>query len=145
MKYKNFGTSIYVRFDKGDEILSKLEEVCKNENIKAASVSGIGGCGEIVVGTYNLEKKDYIIEEKSGLFEMISLTGNVTLDEKDNPYIHAHAIFSYIDDNNKSCIIGGHLKKAVILLTGEIVINPVNNEVIKRVKDASSALNIWDL
>jgi hypothetical protein len=74
---------------------------------------------------------------------MLSINGNVTL--KDNePFVHAHALFSYLDENNNSHIIGGHLKKAEILLTGEIVINPISNKTISRKKDDTTGISIWN-
>lgn len=143
MDYKNYNGVIYLRLDKGDEIISSLTEVCKKEQINTASVSGIGGCGEIEVGTYMIDKQDYKVQHMTGMFEMISLTGNITL--KDNcPFPHVHSLFSYLDENGVSKLAGGHLKKAVILLTGEIVINPVTNGAIKRVKDNTSGICIWD-
>lgn len=141
MQYKNYDNSIYIRFDKGDEVLDTIVRVCELENISTASFSGIGGCGEITVGTYNIEKHDYNTEHKTGTFEMLSINGNVTLNQE-KPFVHAHAMFSYIDKNGDIKLIGGHLKQAVISLTGEIVLNPVNAK-IKRVKDKETGLNVW--
>lgn len=143
MEYKNFNGKIYLRLDKNDEVISCLTEVCKKEHISAASVSGIGGCGEIEVGTFILDKQDYKVQHKTGMFEMLSLTGNITLKE-DIPFPHVHAVFSYLDENEESKLIGGHLKKAVIILTGEIVITPAENNVIKRVKNDDLGIFIWE-
>ena len=142
MDYRNYNGVVYLRLDKGDEIISSLTEVCKKENINTASVSGIGGCGEIEVGTFVLEKKDYNVQHKTGMFEMISLTGNITL--KDGiAFPHVHSLFSYIDENGETKLTGGHLKKAIIILTGEIVITPVNASV-KRLKNDDLGIFTWN-
>lgn len=142
MQYKIYENSIYIRFDKGDEVLETIVSICENENISTASFSGIGGCGEITVGTYNLEKHDYNLEHKKGTFEMLSINGNVTLNAENKPFVHAHAMFSYIDENNEMKLIGGHLKQAMISLTGEIVLSPIDTK-IKRVRDKVTGLNVW--
>ena len=145
MKYKKYNSSIYARFDKGDEVLTSIIDVCKKENICLASFSGIGGCGEVTVGTYEIDKADYKTETKTGMLEMLSINGNVTVNQDNELFAHAHAMFSYIDENNKIALIGGHLKKAVILLTGEVVIKPELDEKINRIKDKNVGINVWDL
>lgn len=46
MDYRKYGDAIYIRMDKGDEIIESLMEVCKNEQILSATFSGIGGCSK---------------------------------------------------------------------------------------------------
>lgn len=142
MDYKKYKSSIYVRLDKGDEVLSCISNICMKEKIFTASVSGIGGCGEIVVGTYEIDRQDYLLQKKEGFFEMLSINGNVTIGCDNNVFTHAHAIFSYIDENKNIKLIGGHLKKALISLTGEIVIN-FEEGIIRREKDFDTGLNVW--
>ena len=43
---------------------------------------------------------------------MLSINGNVTISHEGKLFAHAHAMFSYIDENDKIALIGGHLKKA---------------------------------
>ncbi len=143
MQYKIFDNSLYARFDKGDEVLGGIVEICQKENIAVASFAGIGGCGEITVGTYNLEKHDYLTKSMTGMFEMLSVNGNVTLNQDNELFAHAHAMFSYIGDDNQIQLIGGHLKKAVINLTGEIVITPVKNAKIIRQRNDAVGINTW--
>ena len=44
MEYAKFDKTIYIRADKGDEIIGSILSVCKKENIQSAIFSGIGGC-----------------------------------------------------------------------------------------------------
>ena len=55
---------------------------------------------------------------------MLSVVGNVTLNQDNQIFAHAHAMFSYVDECKEIRLIGGHLKKTLIYLTGEIVIKP---------------------
>ena len=50
-----------------------------------------------------------------------------------------------IDEQNNNACIGGHLIKAVISYTGEIVINPVQEGVIVRMKDDLTGISVWKL
>lgn len=49
MDCKKFGETIFARFDKGDEVLSCILNICKKEKILSATFSGIGACGEVEV------------------------------------------------------------------------------------------------
>ncbi len=42
MEFRKSGNTIAVRIDYDDEVMEKLTELCKKENIVSAAVSGIG-------------------------------------------------------------------------------------------------------
>ena len=145
MEYKKYGDTIYARFDKGDEVVSGILDICKKESILSATYSGIGGCDDITVSTLIPETMEFLPHNKSGiLLEMISLNGNISADDNNELFHHTHAMFSYLE-NNELKFIGGHLIKAVISYTGEIVINPVQNGVIRRKQDDKTGITIWRL
>lgn len=52
MDYQTSGEIMFLRVDKGEEVLASILEVCKRENILTAWVQGIGACGEVTVSTY---------------------------------------------------------------------------------------------
>lgn len=52
MDYRQMGERIYIRIDKGEEILAQVEDVCRKLHIPAATFQGIGACGEVEVATY---------------------------------------------------------------------------------------------
>lgn len=145
MDYKVSGNCVYARFDKGDEVLSGILDICKRENILSATFSGIGGCGEVSVGTLNPLNNEFIPHNQKGMLEMVSLNGSVTSDDANNLYQHSHAMFSYLDNEGNTCTLGGHLQKAIISYTAEIVINPVQNGVIKRMIDPKTGITVWKL
>ena len=138
MDYKKHGDSIYARIDRGDEVISCILEICKKEHILSATYSGIGGCGDVTVATL-------VPEDKTGLLEMISLNGDISADDNDEIYSHAHAMFSYLGEDGELKFLGGHLTKAVISYTGEIVINPVKDGVIRRQYDNITGITVWKL
>lgn len=137
MEYKRFGDKIYLRLDKGDDITESVFKVAKTEGVKAAQVSGIGATDDFTVGVFDVAKKKYNEYFFKDNHEINSLTGNIT--EKDGePYIHLH-----ITATGDGCkIVGGHLIKGVISLTGEIIIT-VSDGKISRAFDETLGINRW--
>nr|MBO4517567.1 DNA-binding protein [Clostridia bacterium] len=137
MEYKRFNSVIALRLDKGDDIAASVYKVAEKEKVKAATVSGIGATDNFTVGVFDIGKKEY---EKFNFFtnhEINSLTGNIT--EKDGkPYIHLHITAT----GSSGKVVGGHLIKGVISLTGEIIITVFDGE-ITREFDGTLGINRW--
>lgn len=141
MEYRKFDDKLYVRLDKDDEVIAALADVCAKENLTAAQIQGIGGCESVTVGVFDGEKKVYNETTVEGLLEMTSLDGNLTIYE-DKPYLHLHAAFAY-RENNQIQLLAGHLLKAVIGLTGEIVITLANGKLGRKYIE-ELGIRVWD-
>lgn len=144
MDYKFFDKVGYARMDRGDEIISRLLEICAKEGIKSATFSGIGGCSEAEIQTFIPEKSSFETQTLTGMLELVSLTGNITTDDEGNRYHHTHAVFSY-KDKGEHRIVGGHLKSVTVLYTAEIEIRPVIGGVIGRMYDSETGTGFWKL
>jgi predicted DNA-binding protein with PD1-like motif len=59
MEYRRFGDRIAVRMDRGDEVCAKLLELAEKENIRLASVTGIGASNDVTLGVFNTAEKKY--------------------------------------------------------------------------------------
>ena len=70
---------------------------------------------------------------------MLSLLGNIALDDNNNLSLHAHATFSYVE-NEEVKLFGGHLKQAHICYTGEMIITPSKDTVLRSMK---TGMNLW--
>lgn len=139
MEYRRIDDVYVVRLDVGDEIVKSLTTLCDNENIRSATVQGLGAVNDVSVGYYSLEKKQYLTKVFNQQFEMIALNGNIT--RKDGkPYLHLHIALS---DENYS-VFGGHLNSAVVSITAEIYVTALNGEVSRRVNPETN-LNIFDI
>lgn len=142
MEYRNYNGIIYLRLDKGDEVLSSITDVCQKEGIRSCIFSGIGGCDYAKLGTFRPEQGTYANYEKSGMLELVSLNGDVK--ESDHgPLIHAHACLSY-EENDEIKLIGGHLLALRVLVTAEIEIRPVVGGVIKTKAGQIPGTKVWD-
>ena len=135
MEYKVFEDTVLVRLDKGDEIVKSLLDVAAREKLTLASVSGIGATDDFEVGVFDLERSDYEHFRFCGNHEIVALVGNLTA--KDGaPYIHMH--ITCAGEGGK--IVGGHLFKANISLTAEIVIRKVAGSA-DRMRDETLGIN----
>lgn len=143
MDYRKFGECYYIRMDRDDEIISTILEICKKENIKSATFSGIGGCKDAEIQTFIPETGSFEEQHISGMLELASLNGNVVTDKNDVYYHHTHAVFSY-KDGEKHCMAAGHMKSITVLYTAEIELRPVTGGTIKRKYDPETGTGFWD-
>ena len=142
MEYRKDGSMILVRIDKDEEILGKILEICHKEHIYGAVFSGIGACGKAVTSSYIAEKSDFTDHEAEGLLELVSLTGNISWENK-QPVEHTHALFSYLDEMGEQKMLAGHLKEARVSYTAEIAIQVT--EIIRKKKDTATGIMMWDI
>lgn len=137
MEYRRFQQTIVARMDKGEEILTKLQEICEKEQIRLASVSALGAVGEFTVGLFDTVKKQYQSASMTGDFEIVSLTGTVnTMGGAYYAHIHMSA------GDREYHVFGGHLNRAVVSGTCEMVIQIINGTV-DRVYDKEVGLNVY--
>lgn len=144
MEYRKEKDAIYLRIDKGEEVVETIKKVCEKERVEGGYFQGIGACGRAVLATWIPEKEDFIHHTLTGMLEMIFLSGNISTDQNGQPFSHSHAIFSYLKDNGEVAIAAGHLEEAEISYTGEIVITPAE-EKIGRMFDEDAGIDVWKL
>ncbi|MBQ9008167.1 MAG: DUF296 domain-containing protein [Clostridia bacterium] len=143
MDYRRFGDAVYIRMDKGDEIIEGVLDICRREKIESAVYSGIGGCSEAQIQTYLPETNTFETQTLRGMLELASLNGNVITDEQGEYYHHTHAVFSYKDGEHHS-LAAGHIRAIVVLYTAEIELRPVVGGVIRRKPDPETGTGFWD-
>lgn len=139
MKYKRFGNTIVVRIDRGEEILEGIRALALAEDIKLASVTALGATNDFTVGVYNTEEKQYHSNEFKGAYEIVSLTGTInTMDGEFYTHIHMSA------GNEKGEVFGGHLNRAIVSATCEMIVTVIDGEV-DRYHDDDIGLNLFKL
>ena len=137
MEYKVFGNTVVARIDRSEEILDKLRELAEKEQIKLASVQALGATNDFTVGVFNTETKQYAANRFTGSFEIVSLVGTVnTMDRQFYAHLHMSA------GNEKGEVFGGHLNRAVVSATCEMVLHLIDGTVDRRF-DADTGLNLF--
>lgn len=130
MEYRKFDDSYVVRLNKGEEVIESLKSLCKNEDIKLAEITGLGASNLVEIGVFNVNTKEYNTKVFEGMFEITSLVGNATRKD-DEVYLHIHINFG--DENGT--VRGGHLVRANISATSEIIVRKINGEVGRKLSD----------
>ena len=117
MEYRRFQNTIVARIDKGEEILEQVKRIARKEQIKLASVQALGAVSQFTAGVFKTEEKEYIANEFNGSFEIVSLTGTInTMNGEFYCHLHMSA------GNHKGEVFGGHLNKALVSATCEIIV-----------------------
>ena len=136
MEYRRFNDTILLRIDRGEEIIECVRRVAEREHIRLASVEALGATDDFTVGVYDVAAKRYDSKTFTGPFEIVSLTGTIT--EKDGAfYQHLH-----LSAGNSDCaVVGGHLDRATVSATCEMVIRVIPGAV-DRSPDPETGINL---
>lgn len=138
MEYRVIENTVLLRLDPGEEICASLLKVAEQEDIRFAAVTGIGAVNEFATGVFDTEKKEYLTNRFSGAYEITSLTGTLSrLDGK--PYLHVHMSAG----DARGQVFGGHLIRAVISATAELVLQILPGEAARRF-NRDVGLNLLD-
>ena len=137
MEYRRFGQNLVIRMDKGEEIQQQLQIVAEKEGIKLANVSALGAVNDFTVGAFDVERQEFHKNRFQGAYEIVSLVGTITT--KDGAY-YAHLHMSAGDADG---VVGGHLNRAVISATCELVITVIPG-VVERTFSPDVGLNLFD-
>ena len=124
MEYRRFQNKVFVRIDRGEEILEQLKKLCEAEKITLAEVKALGALSEFTVGLFNPDTKHH------ELTEITSLWGTVTTREGEH-YAHLHLSAAGLDNR----ALGGHMSRAVVGGTCEMVLDVVDGTVERQMSD----------
>ena len=137
MEYRRFCDKVVVRIDRGEEILEKIKEIALAENIKLANINALGATNDFTVGVFNVDEKKYYSNTFKGNYEIVSLTGTInTMNDEFYTHIHMSA------GNDKGEVFGGHLNRAIVSATCEMIINIIDGRV-DRYFDEDVGLNLF--
>lgn len=141
MNYTKVANKYVIKIERGEMIMVSLGQFCKDEKIKNGLISGVGAVDWTEMAHYSVDTKKYssfIFEEA---LEVISLNGNVFLDEKgEDVIIHVHAAMGKSDGQ----MVGGHLVEARVAAACEIVLENIETEIGKKY-DETTGLKLMDL
>lgn len=116
---QNNGTKTHiVVLDPGEEAFSAIGEFASRENITAASIRAVGAFKRATVGWFDFGTKKYRPIEVDEQCEVLSVLGDVAVDDKGKPSVHVHVVLGVRDGSTR----GGHLLKAIVNPTLELTI-----------------------
>lgn len=139
MEYKKIGSKYIIRIEKGEEIVGTIESFCRDKEIKAGSINGIGAAGKIEIGHFVASTKEYHSKLFEGDLEIAPMTGNISTKDGE-VYLHIHINFS--DAELKA--YSGHLNSAIVSATFECLIDPFDGKIERKFSN-EIGLNLFDL
>ncbi|ACB85597.1 PPC domain-containing DNA-binding protein [Natranaerobius thermophilus] len=142
MKVKEFkqGRTFMGRLPKGEDLLTSIEAIAKEKEIKVARVELIGVVENAVVGFFQHDKKQYKPIKIDEHMEIVNAVGNIS--QKDGEIkAHIHITLGDQDGNTYS----GHLMEGSNIFAGEIVMQELVGPELHRKYDESTGISLWDI
>lgn len=123
-------------FSRGEEVIAGLLSFARAERVGGCRFTGIGAFEHSVIAYFNWETKEYEKRRVDEQTEVLSLAGNITVDEAmEGPKVHAHVVLGKRDLTAH----GGHLMEAVVRPTLEVLLIEVPRH-LQRAHDPESGL-----
>ena len=108
---------LFVRLEKGENIVESLQQIAQAHSITNAGISGIGSIENPILAHYTVTTKKYLEKPFTGIYEVISLLGNIAyVDQK--PLVHAHCTIS----DEEMHAFAGHLVSGTVSATMELIL-----------------------
>lgn len=141
IKQFEHGRTFAAKLDYNTDLLESLNKICLDENIKAGTVSIIGAVSSLKLGFFDQVLKEYIYTTYAydEPMEIASCIGNISIKDG-RPFCHLHVIAA---DRKGKCI-GGHLVQGTAIYAGEVFIQEILGEDLKREIDEQTKLTLWN-
>ncbi|WP_048148008.1 PPC domain-containing DNA-binding protein [Palaeococcus ferrophilus] len=137
MKFSK-GRAFLFRVPEGEELLRYINEFAKKNNVLMGTVSAIGSLRNPKIGYFDEAAGGYNVIELSGTYELVSLSGNVSLKDGE-PFAHIHVALGDSDGS----LYGGHLVEGEVFVA-EVFIQELLGEILER-KPQENGLSLWDV
>jgi predicted DNA-binding protein with PD1-like motif len=125
-------------FHTGQEVMKGLLAFARKHKLVAGHLTGIGAVSDAVIGYFDPQTKTYLRNHEKGQAEVLSLTGNLALDDNE-PFFHVHVALGRRDGSAR----GGHLFEATVRPTVELVLTAYPKPV-RRKTDPETGLPLLD-
>jgi len=142
MRSKEFliGKTLMGRLPKGEDLLTSIEQIAEEQEIKVAKVDVLGAVEKAVIGFYDQDERYYKSIPVDQQLEIVQASGNIT--QKDGS-VKAHIHVTLGDREGKT--YSGHLMNGTIVFAGEVVIQELIGPELHRMYDEPTGLPLWDL
>jgi len=103
-------------FHKGDEVMAGITEFARNQHLTAAHLTAIGAFSNANLAWFDVSCKSFQTIPVRSEVEVVSLIGNITVNQDNSPLVHIHCALGDRNGNLK----GGHLLEAHVSVTLEV-------------------------
>ncbi|HVP12337.1 MAG TPA: PPC domain-containing DNA-binding protein [Phycisphaerae bacterium] len=134
---KGAETTYLLVFETGDEVTTALREFAVREGLQTCRFTAIGAVSDLVLGYFEVDRREYkrmpVVEQA----EVVMLAGNIT-EADGQPRVHAHVVIARADGT----ALGGHLLEAHVRPTLELFLTAWPARVQRRLDEASGLMLI---
>jgi predicted DNA-binding protein with PD1-like motif len=139
MRYRSEPQGYLIRCDLGEKIEACLLGFSEREGIAAAHFWGIGAVTEVVLGSYDIENKEYRTRRFEGTWELLSLIGTLARTDE-GPILHMHAVLGDAECRT----VGGHVFSLTVAAAGEIYLVSLAGDLTRK-HDDLTGLKLLDI
>lgn len=129
---------LVVSLARGEMLRACIENLAIQRGIRGARISAIGAIEDPELGCYDLPSQSYDKRVFPGIWELLSMEGNISL-LQGRPFLHAHVSISGHDYQ----ALGGHLFDARVGVVVELFIDPLSTP-LPRIPCAAIGLPRWE-
>ena len=104
--------------DPDDDAIEMLDKFAREQTLSAAQLTAVGAFSHATVGWFDRHAKAYRHIDVGEQCEVLSLVGDIALDDHEVPVTHAHAVLGLSDGQ----VRGGHLLAGAVWPTLEVII-----------------------
>ena len=126
-----------VVMDKGDDAAEELVRFARDNAVTGAGLSAVGACREATLAYFDREEMTYQDIPVTEQAEVLSMLGDIAVQSgqsgagQDERAVHVHAVLGLRDGST----VGGHVRRAVVWPTLEVVVTESPAHLRKRVDE----------
>ena len=120
-----------LRFDRGEDVITGLKQLCQDNNITAAHLTALGAAEMVELAFYDLDKKEYDTWVVDEVTEIASMVGNVALADGET-VIHAHGVFA-----TRERVQAGHVMQLTAAGTCEVTLTTLPGPITRELNEAT--------
>jgi predicted DNA-binding protein with PD1-like motif len=114
--------------DEGEEAFRCITEFAEREDVTAASITAIGAFRSAMIAFFEFETRNYLKIQVEVQSEVLSLLGDVAVDDEGKASLHLHVVLGFSDGSTK----GGHFLQGHVRPTLEVVVRETPADLRRR-------------
>jgi len=114
--------------EEDDEAFKCLSQFAEMERVTAASITAIGAFRAATIAFFEYDTKNYRKIPVEVQSEVLSMLGDVAVDDKGKASLHLHVVLGFSDGSTK----GGHFLEGYVRPTLEVVMRETPSELRRR-------------
>ena len=114
--------------DEGDEAFRSIAAFAEEQGVTAASITAIGAFRSAMIAFFDLETKDYTKIPVEVQSEVLSMLGDLALDDKGKASAHLHVVLGLSDGSTR----GGHFLEGYVRPTLEVMLRETPAELRRK-------------